>query len=249
MDFYEVNVDAIESDAAVGEYMPDDIEKAARLILEHGLAIPLILVGENIRTPKERYKVLHGHLAYYAALKAQELDPRRGETVRASVISSDIKEDVEAQIDLLAEKQAADTLPQPFDQIRTYLSQELGQLRRQVGDVTSLRVENEQLKDKLKNLEASLQRSNARLELAHTSLLRALNNPEQYETELAAALRLRQKLAGQGEETLFRIIDDARKSLPDERFESLKQLQDTVTGLGPSRILQLSENWERERQA
>ncbi|OQW95129.1 MAG: hypothetical protein BWK79_03505 [Beggiatoa sp. IS2] len=61
-------------------------DEAARLILETaGVINPLIL----LRTGVTAYTIIDGHFEYYAALRARELDPRRGETINAYIAESE----------------------------------------------------------------------------------------------------------------------------------------------------------------
>lgn len=62
------------------------IEAGAKLILEvEGVINPLLLRREGI----EHYTVIDGHIEYYAALRARELDLSRGETINAYIVDPD----------------------------------------------------------------------------------------------------------------------------------------------------------------
>src|SRR6476469_3549393 len=82
--FSLVDVKSINSDVPRSSFSESKLDGLAQIILDSGgLIKPLIL---KMASP-ETYVVLDGHLEYYAAVRAQEKDARKGEMVNAFVIS------------------------------------------------------------------------------------------------------------------------------------------------------------------
>ena len=84
IEFYLVDVKNINSDIPRSNFGESDLENLADMILESGGIIkPLILKATGVET----YTVIDGHFEYYAAVRAREKEPRKGEMVNAFVIS------------------------------------------------------------------------------------------------------------------------------------------------------------------
>ncbi|WP_066423430.1 hypothetical protein [Anabaena sp. 4-3] len=85
-----VEVDSVFSSVPRSKFKENDLDFLADRILETGgLLKPLILKKIGF----EKYEVLDGHCVYYAAVRAREKNPHKGEIVNAFIIASD-KEDV-----------------------------------------------------------------------------------------------------------------------------------------------------------
>lgn len=82
------------------------IEKLAKLIIDsEGIISPIIVK----RTSLESYEVVDRHFEYYAAVRARELSPLKGEMIQAIILEPENEENLLEQISLLRE--AGD--PQP----------------------------------------------------------------------------------------------------------------------------------------
>lgn len=80
-----VMVEDISSSVSRANFSETDLEKAAQLLLKmEGTINPIILQKVGI----DSYTVIDGDFEYYAALKAEEIDPMKGETINAYVIES-----------------------------------------------------------------------------------------------------------------------------------------------------------------
>lgn len=98
MDFFLVDVKNITASAPAKQIDKAKVEKLADAILEcNGLLKPLILKP----TGPENYVVIKGNSEYYAAVKAREKDPRKGEMVNAFVISPKAEQAISKQLDAL----------------------------------------------------------------------------------------------------------------------------------------------------
>ena len=93
-----VAVRKITSTVPLSSFADDELEQAARLILEvEGIINPVVVR----RTSRESYEVVDGHFEYYAAARAREIDPRKGEMIGAFVIDSENEQIIQEQVKLL----------------------------------------------------------------------------------------------------------------------------------------------------
>jgi hypothetical protein len=81
-----VMVEDIHSSLPRSEFSEADLDEAARLLLKiEGVITPPILLETGV----DSYKVIDGHFAYYAALRAEEIDPLKGETINAYIVEDE----------------------------------------------------------------------------------------------------------------------------------------------------------------
>ncbi len=103
---YFVDIKDISSDVPRSSFAESDLAQLATLILAtDGLIRPLIVKESGT----EKYKVVEGHLEYYAALKAKEQNSSKAEMVNAFVINDKIQAAAIEQLKLLT----ADRSPVP----------------------------------------------------------------------------------------------------------------------------------------
>lgn len=97
-----VAVKKINSTLPSSNFSEDDLNRVAELILKaEGIINPLILR----RTSQESYEVLDGHFEYYAAAKAREKDPLKGEMIGAFIIEPENQEVFKEQVKALRERE------------------------------------------------------------------------------------------------------------------------------------------------
>jgi len=100
-----VAVKKISSEVARSQFSTENIEQIAQLIIAvEGVINPIILR----RTSLESYEVVQGHLEYYAALRAREINPRKGEMIQAIMLETENEKAILAQVDCL---RSQSTLP------------------------------------------------------------------------------------------------------------------------------------------
>ena len=88
----------ISSTVARSNFSADEIEQAAHLIIEvEGTINPIILR----RTSLESYEVIDGHFEYYAAVRAREISPLKGETIQAVILEPENERALLEQVELL----------------------------------------------------------------------------------------------------------------------------------------------------
>ncbi|MDB9373255.1 hypothetical protein [Nodularia sphaerocarpa] len=84
--FLIVEVESVNSSVPRSHFKEADLEIIADLILESGEILkPLVLKKIGF----EKYEVIDGHLEYYAAVRAREKNPNRGEIVNAFIIPTE----------------------------------------------------------------------------------------------------------------------------------------------------------------
>jgi chaperonin cofactor prefoldin len=78
-----VLVEEIKSSLPRTEFSETELNEAAQLLLKiEGVITPPILLETGI----DSYKVIEGDFQYYAALRAEEIDPLKGETINAYIV-------------------------------------------------------------------------------------------------------------------------------------------------------------------
>lgn len=93
-----VSVKRINSSVPRSKFNEHDIEKASQAILDaEGIINPIILEKIDL----ESYEVFSGHFEYYAAAKAREIDPRKGEMISAFIIEDDKENSIKKQVEIL----------------------------------------------------------------------------------------------------------------------------------------------------
>ena len=98
-----VDIKDISSDLPRSNFVESDLAQLANLILAtDGLIRPLILKQSGV----EKYTVIEGHQAYYAALTAKEKNSSKAEMVNAFVISENMQSSTIEQLQLLKEDHA-----------------------------------------------------------------------------------------------------------------------------------------------
>ncbi|MEI7590870.1 MAG: ParB N-terminal domain-containing protein, partial [Deltaproteobacteria bacterium] len=98
MKFFLVDVVCITSAKSCEEFDKTKVNELADSILESdGLLKPLVLKA----TGPESFEVIDGYLEYWAAVRAREKDPRKGEMVNAFVISPKDEEMIVKQLHAL----------------------------------------------------------------------------------------------------------------------------------------------------
>lgn len=105
-----VPVKKINSTVDRSKFSEDELERAAKLILEaEGIINPLILR----RTSLESYEVIDGHFEYCAAAKAREKDPRKGEMIGAFIIEPENEEVLKEQVEVLRKQVSVENDTKP----------------------------------------------------------------------------------------------------------------------------------------
>ncbi len=93
-----VAVKKITSAVPRSNFADADLEKLARLILESGGLINPIIVRRN---GMDAYEIVDGDFEYYAAARAKEIEPLKGETIGAFILEEENEELLLEQLEIL----------------------------------------------------------------------------------------------------------------------------------------------------
>ncbi len=227
-EYYLVDVKSIQSTTPRSNFKVDQLETLAQSILETGgLLSPLLLK----QTGPESYEVLAGDLEYYAAVRAKEIDPRKGEMVNAFVIPPQQQDAAVAQVDLLSPTSpppAATTAP--------------------AGDA-DLRITNleSRLDEAIRDLKQSQERHIQRLEQTINTLKTQM--PQRVEPldafNTLSLPELAQKLASANVrgKTAERMLKSIEKERQKGKFISFTDIVKRIDGLGDKRMLAIIDTW------
>ena len=113
-------VKEINSNVPHSNFNDSDIQELAELILEtEGLIRPITVRPSGI----DSYEVIDGHLEYWAAVRAKEINPRDGEIIGAFVIEGKKAEAIEKQVKLLNKIHSKNTEKQPQETTQEQLQE------------------------------------------------------------------------------------------------------------------------------
>lgn len=235
IDFYLVDVKNITSNIPRSSFGEGDLENLADMILESGGIIkPLILKNIGL----EDYTVVDGHFEYYAAVKAREKDPRKGEMVNAFVISPKEEDIVVKQALAIKDMEDADaakpvkTTTETTNSESSRLTNVELRFEKQVNELRSeIAQGKQQLNDKLKQIESQIPKQITPLE--------AFNTLSQSE------LMLRLRSAGVTGKISDNIIEIIQKERKKKKFESLRDVVSRVKGLSDNRIVTIIDSWSQ----
>ena len=145
-----VAVKKITSTTLGTNFDEEPLKKLAEQILKaEGLISPLILRRNDLQS----YEVIDGHFEYYAAVKAREIDPRKGEMISAYIIESEnpvISSAILEQVELL-KKSRSIALPSPEKSSKTIISQQIPETNQTSKDIKSLVDKIDAIKNSLSN--------------------------------------------------------------------------------------------------
>lgn len=114
-----IPVRKVSSRKTLEQFQGEDIEKAAKLILDaNGIVNPLIVQ----RTGLDTYEVVSGDFEYFAASRAREIDLARAEMIQAFILEPENESSLMEQIKLLRENSS----PPPIINIQTDKPELLG---------------------------------------------------------------------------------------------------------------------------
>jgi DNA uptake protein ComE-like DNA-binding protein len=107
-----VAVRKISSNVARFGYSVEKIERAAQLIIDtEGVINPIVLR----RTSLETYEVIDGHFEYYAAVRAREISPQKGEMIQGIILEAHNEKELLAQVEVFRQR-AEQSLHEQEDQ-------------------------------------------------------------------------------------------------------------------------------------
>ncbi|MEG3863344.1 ParB N-terminal domain-containing protein [Microcoleus sp. herbarium12] len=141
-----VAVKRISSAVPRSNFAEPDLDKLARLILDAGGLINPIIVR---RIGMDAYEIVDGNFEYYAAAKAKEIQPLKGETIGAFILEPENEELLLEQLAILRKTAISENL----GEIETIKEQSITEASVEIETLES----SSSLEQRLTNIEARLE--------------------------------------------------------------------------------------------
>ena len=225
-----VAVKKITSAVPRSNFAEPDLEKLARLILESGGLINPIIVRRN---GMDAYEIVHGDFEYYAAARAKEIEPLKGETIGAFILEEENEELLLEQLEILRKTAIIDNpsvtvVPQPSSSFEQRLTNIETRLENRINELKAEYTQEKQaLIERVKEVESRIPKP--------VPLLSALN------TQKESQLRINLNSAGIKSQIIDQIINQ-RELEPFTSFENVVQ---RIKGLGDKTMIKVIDYWQR----
>ena len=225
-----VAVKKITSAVPRSNFAEADLEKLARLILESGGLINPIIVRRN---GMDAYEIVDGDFEYYAAARAKEKEPLKGETIGAFILEEENEELLLEQLEILRktaiiENQSVSVVPQPSSSFEQRLTNIETRLENRINELKAEYTREKQaLIERIKDVESRIPKP--------VPLLEALNTQDKF--KLATNL----KNAG----IKAQIIEQIIKERDLEQFASFENVLERIKGLGEKTMIKLIDKWQK----
>ncbi len=221
-----VMVEDIHSSLPRTEFSETDLDEAARLLLKiEGVITPPILLQSGL----DSYKVIEGDFEYYAALRAGEIDPSKGETINAYLVDSEKEVAVyKKQADVFRQRKF---LPQPSQlpsqPVLSEVSHEarIVALEKAVNELNVLPDAIKHLSDQMANLAAAQMSEHTKIQAKIQALLEKRepveSTPEKRQEETATE---QPRVVGDSAEEIKLLEDINGLSIPELEYK-LKRIK------------------------
>ena len=210
-------------------FAEENIEEAAKLILaSEGVINPIVVR----RTSLKSYEVVDGEFEYYAAARAREIDPKKGEMIGVFIIEEDNEELLTQQVK--AFRKNHDTSPDKMAITEDTLRNFLKQLEFIVDKSEKLREEGNKLERENKDL---------RKQLNDKQILELFNSLD------VTQMALKLKSAGIQQGDANKIADAVVAERKKQKFESFKDIVDRAKNkqgnraMSETRMLKIVDSW------
>lgn len=211
-----------------------DLEKLARLILESGGLINPIIVRRN---GMDAYEIVDGDFEYYAAVRAREIEPLKGETIGAFILEEDNEGILREQLkilrkDAITENQTVRDIPQQSSSLEQRLTNIESRLENRINELKAESMREKQaLVERVNELESRIPKP--------IPLLEALN------TQNEVKLEINLKKAGLNKKNQQILIKQIIKERDLEPFASFENLLERIKGLGEKTAIKLIDKWQK----
>jgi len=208
-----------------------ELEKLARLILESGGLINPIIVRRN---GMDAYEIVDGEFEYYAATRAKEIEPLKGETIGAFILEEENEELLLEQLEILRKTAIIDNpstneVPQVSSSFEQRLTNIENRLENRINELKAEYTREKQaLIERVKDVESRIPKP--------VPLLEALNTQE------PSKLAINLKNAGITSQTMRDNIITQRDLEPFTSFENVVK---RIKGLGDKTMIKVIDNWQR----
>ncbi|MEG3908569.1 ParB N-terminal domain-containing protein [Microcoleus sp. w2-18bC1] len=226
-----VAVKRITSAVPRSNFAEADLDKLARLILESGGLINPIIVRRN---GMDAYEIVDGDFEYYAAARAKEIEPLKGETIGAFILEEENEELLLEQLEIrrktaITENPIVSVVPQQSSSFEQRLTNIETRLENRINELKAEYTREKQaLIERVKEVESRLPKP--------VPLLEALN------TQKESQLSINLKNAGITSQTMRNNIITQRDLEPFTSFENVVK---RIKGLGDKTMIKVIDNWQR----
>jgi len=226
-----VAVKRITSAVPRSNFAEADLDKLARLILESGGLINPIIVRRN---GMDAYEIVDGDFEYYAAARAKEIEPLKGETIGAFILEEENEELLLEQLEILRKTAIIDNpitnvVPQQSSSFEQRLTNIETRLENRINELKAEYTREKQaLIERVKEVESRIPKP--------VPLLEALNTQE------PSKLAINLKNAGITSQTMR---DNIIKQRELEPFTSFENVVKRIKGLGDKTMIKVIDNWQR----
>ena len=226
-----VAVKRITSTVPRSNFAEPELEKLARLILDSGGLINPIILRRN---GMDAYEIVDGDFEYYAAARAKEIEPLKGETIGAFILEEENEELLLEQLEILrktanTENPSVSVVPQPSSSFEQRLTNIEIRLENRMNELKAEYTREKQvLIERVKDVESRIPKP--------VPLLEALN------TQDKVKLAINLKNAGIASQTMRENIITQRDLEPFTSFEDVVQ---RIKGLGDKTMIKVIDNWQR----
>lgn len=252
-----VLVEEIQSSLPRTEFSETELNEAAQLLLKiEGVITPPILLETGI----DSYKVIEGDFQYYAALRAEEIDPLKGETINAYIVKSEEELPIyQKQIEVFRQGKS---LPQP--------SESSSQPVFKKEQLSELQFRDNMLHDAIKNLSDQIAKMSEQINALQASLTKPVTPevkpqiekpvPATTTTIIASSaeeqklleelntlpiIELKYKLTLITRKNIRENIIKERDKSPFQPFHSRHELIERIGGLAKNRFNEMLENYKK----
>jgi hypothetical protein len=236
-----LDIVSISTNRSIEEFDPRKIEAIAHSIVGlRGVIDPLIVrkIGYNA-DGEEQYELVDGHLQYFSAKRAMEIDPKL-EMIRAFVIEKGQDALFQQQVDLLRSAYAEHSQPEPVIAPEANASIDYQQLGKQLELII-----NSRLTDFANNIRNEL--ANFKVEVI--SLLNQQTASPQSKAKISSQefIELVNQLSAQELDDKLKSYRNSHKFLPSllkqRPFTSIKDMTDRVTHFTKHTWYTIRQNW------
>ncbi|MFN6539374.1 MAG: hypothetical protein RM021_023895 [Nostoc sp. EkiNYC01] len=220
-------------------FADDELEEAARLILDSEGVINPIVVR---RTSLQSYEVLDGDFEYYAAVRAREIDPRKGEMIGVFIIESENEETLIKQVELFRKSKAfiTNNLPTSSDGIESRLINMESRSSNTESRVTNLesRFENRTIELQTE-FRLEIKNMNDRLKEIENRIPKPMEALEAFNTLSVSEFTSKLRRVGINIKIIEKIISERDNG----KFKSFSNVVDRIKGLGDKTMLKIIDSF------
>jgi ParB family chromosome partitioning protein len=235
-----VAVKKINSAVPRSNFSDEELEGAAQLILEaEGVINPVVLR----RTSLESYEVVDGDFEYYAAARAREIDPRKGEMIGAFIIEDENEQVIKEQVKLLRKQKSI-----PIVSGNTSSTSDVAESRLTNIESRQTNLES-RFESRIKDLKAEQERDKQKLEdeikELKSQMPKRVDTLEAFNTLKESDLIIRLRATGITGKTATTIIEKIQSERKKGKFESLSDVVTRIEGLSDKRMITIIDSWSR----